>query len=169
MSRVRASIVTAGCFTFALVFACASPPSNARFVETPPDRAQFAPVGQMFVVTCGTLDCHGTIARNFRIWGNIGMRLAPTDLPSALTQTSTAETDATFESLVGLEPELMSAVVKEGGKSPDRLTFLRKARGTEAHKPGQIITEGDDRDVCITSWLAGSTDTTACTKALTYP
>ena len=50
----------------------------------------------------------------------------------------------------------MSQVVDDHhGEHPELLTFVRKARGTEAHKGGTLITPGDDQDVCITSWLAG--------------
>jgi hypothetical protein len=63
----------------------------------------------------------------------------------------------------------MSAVVAGHGENPDLLTFVRKARGLEPHKGGKLITLGDDQDQCITSWLAGSTDTIACTNALAYP
>ena len=66
--------------------------------------------------------------------------------------------------MVGLEPEVMSAVVSQGGAQPERLTLVRKARGTEAHKGGSLMNAGDDRDVCLTSWLAGKTDTVACAK-----
>ena len=154
----------------AAIVACNTPPTDARFVLTaPPDRASFPQVAQVFVHTCGTLDCHGTVARNLKIYGNTGLRFAPTDVPSALTQTSSDEVDADYASLVGLEPEIMNEVVASGGAQPDRLTFIRKARGTEHHKPGPIITEGDSRDVCFTSWLAGATDANACAAALQVP
>jgi hypothetical protein len=151
------------------IAACSAPDASARFVASPPDRASFAPVAQVFVRTCGTLDCHGTVARNFKIYGDIGLRASPSDRPSVLTPTTNEEVDRTYASFVGLEPETLSAVVTSGGASPERLTFLRKARGTEHHKPGPIITQGDDRDVCFTSWLAGHTDAGACTRALSYP
>lgn len=153
----------------AVVVACSTPPSNARFVATPPDRGSFPPVAQVFVHTCGTLDCHGTVARNFRVYGNTGLRYDPDAIPSALTQTTSDEMDQTYESLVGLEPEIMTAVVTSGGQDPERLTFIRKARGTEAHKPGAIITQGDARDLCFTTWLSGDVDAGACAQALTYP
>jgi hypothetical protein len=149
--------------------ACSTPQADARFVATAPDRASFPQVAQVFVRTCGTLDCHGTVARNFKIYGDVGLRYAATDRPSVLVPTTTDEVDRTFESFVGLEPEILTAVVKSGGANPERLTFLRKARGTEHHKAGQIITPGDDRDVCFTSWLAGAADATACKNALAYP
>ena len=152
-----------------LALACTSSPPNDRFVATPPDRASFPPVAQVFVQTCGTLDCHGTVARNFKIYGNTGLRAAPTDQPDARSETTSAEMDLTFASLVGLEPEILSQVVTSGGAQPERLTLVRKARGTEHHKPGAIIATGDDRDVCFTSWLTGHVNVDACTKALDYP
>ena len=63
----------------------------------------------------------------------------------------------------------MSEVVASHGAHPELLTFVRKARGLEAHKGGALITPGDDQDVCITSWLSGQTDTTACANAFGYP
>jgi len=44
--------------------------------------------------------------------------------------------------------------------------MVRKARGTESHKGGQIWTQGDDSDTCLTSWLAGSTDEGACIRGM---
>ena len=167
MSARAWAIVTAA--WIAAAAACATPSSEGRFVATPPDRASFPPVAQMLVVTCGTLDCHGTVARNFKIYGNVGLRFAPADVPSALTTTTSDEVDRTFASLVGLEPEILSEVVISGGQAPERLTVVRKARGAEYHKPGTIVMVGDDRDVCMTSWLAGKVDAAACTRALEYP
>lgn len=63
----------------------------------------------------------------------------------------------------------MSEVYDGHGAHPELLTFVRKARGLEAHKGGTLITPGDDQDVCITSWLAGNTNMTACENAQGYP
>jgi hypothetical protein len=63
----------------------------------------------------------------------------------------------------------MSSVVAAGGANPERLTFVRKARGTESHKGGAVVVPGDARDVCITSWLRGAADADACTAALSLP
>jgi len=57
-------------------------------------------------------------------------------------------------------------VVASAGANPNQLTMMRKARGIESHKGGQIWTQGDDSDTCLTSWLAGNTETTACAKGL---
>jgi hypothetical protein len=102
------------------------------------------------------------------------MRLDPEAVPICSvplggSSTTPDEHQATYRSLVGLEPAVMSAVVAAHGAHPELLTFVRKARGLEAHKGGVLITPGDDQDECITSWLAGSTDITACANALGYP
>ena len=39
------------------------------------------------------------------------------------------------------------------------------ARGIEAHKGGTVMKVGDALDSCITSWLAGSTQTAECQDA----
>ena len=148
---------------FAALCACSTPESDPRFVATRPDRASFPPVADLLVHRCGTLDCHGTSSRNLRLYGNEGLRLA--GRPSSQPNTTDAEYDENFQSIVGLEPELMSAVVSEGGAHPERLTLMRKARGTEDHKGGTLMKEGDVEDLCLTSWLAGRTDRGACANA----
>lgn len=115
---------------------------------------------------CGSLDCHGQTARNLRIYGHEGLRLLAIDRPSSTNNTTAAGYDETYQSLVSLEPKVMTAVMGSGGAIPERLTFVRKARGTEAHKANKIWTIGDESDRCITSWLAGATDVAACKQAL---
>jgi hypothetical protein len=148
---------------FVIALACA--PTETRNVATVPDRASFPPVADLLVHRCGTLDCHGQTSRNMRLYGHLGLRLAPSDRPDSKGTSTSAEYDESFASVVGLEPEIMSAVVKAGGAQPDRLTFIRKARGTENHKGGTLFVEGDAQDRCVTSWLAGSTDVATCTAA----
>ncbi len=146
--------------------ACSTPSSDARIHETTPDPASFPAVSDLLDHRCGTLDCHGNAFRNFRIYGHEGLRLAPTDRPLANGSTTQAEYDATYTSLVTLEPEIMTDVVTSGGASPDRLTLVRKARGAEHHKGGAQFQEGDDQDVCLTAWLGGHADEATCKKAL---
>jgi hypothetical protein len=148
--------------------ACSSPPDDARTVVTAPDRASFDPVHTYLGRRCGSLDCHGVRYRNLRVWGRDGMRLAPGDVPGG-SVTTTAEIDASYQSVVLLEPELMSEVVIDHGAHPERLTLIRKARGTERHAGGAVVVPGDDQDRCITSWIEGATDTAACARALTKP
>jgi len=150
------------------VGACAAPDPNARTQVVGPDRPSFDPVHAFLDHRCGSLDCHGTRYRNLRMWGHDGMRLAFGDVPGASPST-TAEVDATYASIVELEPEVMAAVVADQGAAPERLTFVRKARGTEKHAGGAIITPGDVRDTCIVSLLAVQTDATACYAAVELP
>lgn len=153
----------------ALALGCSSPPADARFVESVPDTTTFPAVADMLIQACGTLDCHGTVARNLRLYGDTGLRYSPLDVPSTLIPTTDDERVQDYDSVVGLEPETMSQVVASGGSDPERLTFVRKARGTESHKGGAVIAVGDPRDVCITTWLKGHASASACTAALSLP
>jgi len=155
---------------------CSAVPADARIGIDAPNGSEevFGIVGDYLDHRCGSLDCHGQPGRNLRIWGCEGMRLDPHALPICSvpqggTQTSAAEHEATYRSLVGLEPIVMSEVVAGKGAHPELLTFVRKARGLEAHKGGTLIEPGDDQDVCITSWLAGQTDLVSCANAIGYP
>jgi hypothetical protein len=150
---------------FALASAC-SAPEQGKVPMTLPDRATFPLVGDLLVMSCGTLDCHGKVERNFKLYGFDGLRLSPGDLPGKAPATTDRELDADYGSLVALEPELTSAVVKEGGARPERLTFVRKARNAEQHDGLQIFKPGGDDDRCVTSWLAGAVDTPVCTAAI---
>jgi hypothetical protein len=171
--RIAAFVLSLAC---ALAVACTAPPDDARVGIVAPDRATFPPVGLLLDHRCGSLDCHGARTRNLQIYGCEGLRLgdaAPGCRNASGIDTTVDEHDATFRSLVALEPAVMTAVVQGKGQNPELLTFVRKARGTEAHKGGTLITPGDDQDVCITSWLAGAggTDaaTDACARALAAP
>jgi hypothetical protein len=155
---------------------CSEAPSDARIGILAPNGSEkaFGPVGDLLEHRCGSLDCHGQPARNFRVYGCEGMRLSLDNVSICNVtkggQPTTAdEHQATYRSLVGLEPAVMSEVVANHGEDPELLTFVRKARGTEAHKGGQLFTPGDDQDVCVTTWLAGRTNATACANALAIP
>ncbi len=146
--------------------ACASAPDgNARIAIVAPSAASFPAVATFLEQRCGTLDCHGQVGRSLRLYGFVGLRLDPTDVPGGRA-TTPDEVDADYQSVVGLEPEILAAVVQDGGARPERLTLVRKARGTEHHKGGVLITPGDAQDRCLTSWLAGAVDEGACASAL---
>lgn len=165
--RARFVVALGTLAALVLAFAC-STPADSRFVATPPDATSFALVAPVLVHHCGSLDCHGTPQRNLRLYGKEGLRFEPGDRPLHPDFTKDSEIAEDYASVVGLEPELISAVVAEGGARPERLTLVRKARGQEAHKAGAaVIRQGDDADTCITSWLAGKTDDAACGRALT--
>lgn len=155
--------------------ACSSVQNNRIGVLTPDSsEATWGPVADYLDHRCGTIDCHGNPARNLRIYGCNGMRLGDAAIASCVRRnggsiTTPDEHMATFRSLVGLEPAVMSEVVADHGQHPELLTFIRKMRGTETHKGGQIDQPGDDQDVCVTSWLAGQTDTMACANAQGLP
>jgi hypothetical protein len=150
------------------VTACSSPDAGQRTSLVGPDRASFASVAAFLDHRCGSLDCHGSRYRNLRMWGHDGMRLAVGDVPGG-SQTTTEELDAGYLAIVELEPEIMAAVVGDHGANPERLTLIRKARGTEKHTGGAIVSPGDVGDLCLVSWLAGSTNTMACDQARTFP
>jgi hypothetical protein len=165
--RLAAAVACLGAALVAIVAACTQNTSDAPIPVQAPDRASFPAVADLLDHRCGTLDCHGMVGRNLRIYGREGLRKSANDHPTSHPDASTQdEYDETYLSLVGLEPEIMSAVVDGGGASPERLTFVRKARGAERHKGGQLVTEGDEEDRCIVSWLAGKTDDATCRAAL---
>jgi hypothetical protein len=115
--------------------------------------------------SCGTLDCHGQVGRGLRLYGGRGLRLDPRG-NSADAPTSVAEYDESYWSVVGLEPELLSAVVQDHGRLPERLTMVRKARGVEKHKGGTLLMAGDAQDRCLLSWLAGALERATCDEVL---
>lgn len=102
-----------------------------------------------------------------------GPTASPSPTPDSLPETKTgavaygtdAEINASYDSVVGLEPEIMRDVVNAKGKDSGRLTFVRKGRGDEAHKGLQRYCAGDSVDRCIQSWLAGAVDEAACFTA----
>lgn len=129
-----------------------------------PARAGFEDVANAMQPYCGTLDCHGQWGRNLRLFGGRGLRLDPKE-NSAEGTTTPDELDATYWSVVALEPEILSAVIADQGARPERLTLIRKALNTETHKGGACMSVNDKLDTCLRSWLAGRVDTAACKVA----
>ena len=70
--------------------------------------------------------------------------------------TTATEHEANYQSVIGLQPELMTEVV-QGSAPPEDLLLLRKPLQLERHKGGAVLVDGDDGDTCILSWLAGQT------------
>jgi len=143
--------------------ACEVPGDDAVAGLRRPDRASFPQVADALQPSCGTLDCHGQRNRNLRLYGGRGLRLDPSG-NSADEPTTDGEYQASFLSLTGLEPEALDAVVRSAGLDPERLSLLRKGRGTERHKGGTQMLPGDPLDRCIVSWLSGRIDSAACTR-----
>ncbi len=148
-----------------IVIGCSAPDANATVSPAGPDRASFGPVAKILVRRCGSIDCHGSPYRNMRLYGYASSRLDPTSLPDSPPDTTAAEIDADYDAVVALEPELMRQVVADKGRDAERLTFVRKGRGQEAHKGGQRIVPGDPADRCILSWLGNAVDADACNAA----
>jgi hypothetical protein len=132
-----------------------------------PTRTNFERVADAMQPHCGTLDCHGQAGRNMRLFGGRGLRLSPGGNPLD-GDTTPAEYDATFWSVVGLEPETLTAVLEDKGADPERLSLIRKARGHERHKGGTLMNAGDALDRCLISWLAGAVTEAPCQAAAMY-
>ena len=142
-----------------------SPDAEQRTAVTGPPRAEFELVSSVLSAHCGTLDCHGSVARNMRVYGTDGLRLAPTDVPGVDGGVTTfAEHEANYQAVVNLEPELMTLVVRESGRDPTRLTLIRKARSLEYHAGGEALPAGSDGDRCVTSWLSSAIDLASCER-----
>ena len=144
---------------------CSAPDASARVDAVGPNRAQFTSVAPMLVRRCGSIDCHGSRFRNLRVYGYGGQRRDGGLRPDEPAKVTDDEADATYESIVGLEPEIMRAVVQSGGAGPERLSFVRKARGDEDHKGDRRVARGDDSDRCILTWLANAVDVDACARS----
>jgi hypothetical protein len=147
-----------------------SPDVEPGFTASGPPRAGFEPVSDVLHARCGSLDCHGSVARNLRLYGNNGLRLAPSDVPGEEgDSTTSAEYGANYAALVGLEPELIDRVVREAGADPERLTLVRKARNREDHEGGEALPPASDGDRCLTTWLAGAPAFSACASGAVLP
>ncbi len=153
--RLHASLLIAGALV--LASGCNGPTGNDRHVIDLPAPETFAPVADMLGGHCGSLDCHGSSARAFRVYSVNGLRLNPSDV-CGLGSVTPDEQVATYYSFIGVEPELTAQVIKEGGARPERLTVIRKARGSEHHKGGAAIHRNGTADQCFTRWLAGNLD-----------
>lgn len=145
-----------------LLAACAGPEDQRKRVDVA-SREHFELVSEMLGARCGSLDCHGQVGRNLRLYSRSGLRLDPAAVPEADAGVGTdAETEANYRSVIALEPELLRLVIEDGGEQPERLTLIRKARGTESHKGGQALVPTSSGDNCLVSWLQGNLNGLAC-------
>jgi hypothetical protein len=137
-----------------LLFACSGPPGDDRFViSTPQGPPVWNPVSTVFELHCGTLNCHGSTARNMRFFGFYGVRLDRRD-KTGFAATTDAEYLANFESVISIEPERLSQIVRAGGANSAKWVVLSKGRADEYHKGGARLVRGDAADTCIVSWIA---------------
>jgi hypothetical protein len=150
-------------------------------LEAPGPRATSCPDGAIFASEvmlvierrCGSLDCHGSIARPMRVYSQTGLRYvdivkdgtAQYNDPNAAEKSGTypgfkkattpAESQETLRSICGLEPERMTQVVLGQEADPERLLLLSKPLELERHKGGKVISKGSPDYNCILSWMQG--------------
>jgi hypothetical protein len=141
--------------------------NDERAFLSAPSRSDFPDVGNAVQLRCGTLDCHGQVGRNLRLYGYGGLRLSASETPNA-DPTTNQELDACYASLVGLEPETLSEVVTLRA-DPNQLSLVRKMRGIERHKGGQQSRQGDALDRCVVRWLTAQSDPAACAEVISAP
>jgi len=143
--------------------ACSSYQGDARASLPVPVRQGFGVVSSMLEPNCGTLDCHGGPARNFRIYGKRGIRALGDTVTGAVNDTNESDIDATYQSIVSIDPEALSSVFEARGRDPQRWIVVSKARGLEKHTGGARLAEGSPADRCLVSWAGGTLDASACT------
>ena len=158
-----------------------------------PDTAveEFSQVSSLLEKRCGTLDCHGSLYRPFKIYGKDGLR---DFLPEEYNDPALAQQNMTFPgglpttadelalnrlSVCGLEPEKMgqAMVVPAEIEATDLLLLQkplgdidctgREDEGCVRHKGGQVfIGKGADDTVCVKSWIVPPFQNGACTTAI---
>jgi hypothetical protein len=127
-----------------------------------PSRDGFGAVSAVLEPNCGTLDCHGDPARNFRVYGKRGLRLDGNHVTGAATDTTQAEVDATYASIIGLQPEMLNRLYIERGREPHRWLVVSKARGSENHIGKDRLPARSPGDRCVVSWASGMMDVASC-------
>jgi hypothetical protein len=138
----------------AAAMGCSSPSGDDKFVITPPPGPPtFNAVSTVLELHCGTLNCHGNTARNMRFFGFYGVRLDPRD-KTGFAVTTDAEYLANFESIISIEPERLSQIVRSGGANASKWVVLSKGRGDEHHKGGARLVRGEAADTCLVSWIS---------------
>ena len=165
---------------------CDSPDTEAVSTVICGDFATFGRVSAVLEARCGTADCHGQFARPLRVYGPYGLR-RPEEAdagvvadyseyyPGGAEPTTANELADNYRSLCGLEPELMTQVIR-GEAAPEDLAIVKKARLLEKHKGGRVFEPGREGDACIVGWLraAASGDPTtfdaeSCDAELAHP
>jgi hypothetical protein len=179
MTRVRFVLVVfvALALAVALGSGCAPLPDDGSLPSLPVtglDRASYEAMVQPVVERrCGSLDCHGQLPRGLRVYGQNSLRL-PNDAGLAVGsgKTTSAEAQATYASIVGLEPEKTSAFAAQSPRTEAEayeLVVLSKPLERERHRGGTSLRKGEPAEQCIRSWLLGAADGAACTAALPRP
>lgn len=165
------------CVGVAASFSCSGPEKGeldrAASLRGQATTFRTAGVGTVFERRCGSLDCHGSVTRNMRIYSSRGLRLPnEAGLVPGGGETTLDESTANYNSIMLLEPERTNEVLR-GEQPPDvAMLVLKKPLELESHKGGQTIRKGDDAERCIITWLtafAAEVDATACARAAVFP
>ena len=132
-------------------------PSEAVFTGELPDGGGMAAgsVSAFIERRCGTMDCHGTNDKPFRLYGRFGLREPAESNFSGGKATTPRERNDNYTTVCLLQPEEMASVVANQGQNAETLLIITKPRGTEAHKGGQVLQKGQYGDNCILGWLRG--------------
>lgn len=157
-----------------LIAACASTPDASSSpklgvaeIDLPTYTASVQPVVER---RCGSVDCHGTLPRGLRVYGKNSLRLANDAGAIVGTgDTTPEEARTTYQSILGLEPEKTDRFAAKSPRTAEDaydLLFLAKPLAIERHRPGASLKRGEPAERCMTSWLLGTVDATACTDAL---
>ncbi|HVK68022.1 MAG TPA: hypothetical protein VM694_26360, partial [Polyangium sp.] len=175
-----ALFAVAGCGVLLVTAGCGDLGPAVNEIAAPPfDPTSLRAVSAVLERRCGTLDCHGHVARPLRLYGQYGLRrYEERNSPNVENYdeyysggkepTTIAELEDNYRSILALEPELVAKVFTKAA-DPEVLTIVRKARLREKHKGGLLWNKGDPGDVCMTNWLTGNTDTTQCEVELGHP
>ena len=165
----------------AALVACGSSADGPPHAEPAPSSSAAAPdfatyqanVDQGLARACGTLDCHGSATRPYRIYGFGGLRM-PTEasgpLASGQQPTTVDETRANYDTLLALDAEELGRVVATQDE-PTRWRFFRKALALDSHGGGAVMAEDDPRFRCVLGWLRGMTGQgrAMCAEAAAQP
>lgn len=176
-ARTALLVVVFGAWACASGLACSGPPKGelARKTSTRAAPGSFRSDGVTTVLErrCGSLDCHGSITRNMRIYSERGLRLPDPDGGATPGSGSTTldEITANYQSVMTLEPETMNEVLD--GADPYKLLLVKKPLEIEKHKGGPTIKRGDDAERCLVTWLSADLsnpiDKAACSRAADFP
>jgi hypothetical protein len=159
MSRRLHSVLAAAALTSG---AACGEHGEATALLAMPSSEGFGAVSAVLEPNCGTLDCHGAPARNLRVYGKRGLRFDGSHVTGAAVDTTPREIEATYHSILGLQPEVLSQLFAERGRDPQRWIVITKARGLENHVGKDRLPSGSPGDRCLVSWASGTLDQAAC-------
>ena len=147
------------------VAACSGPNANDKTTLVVPDESMWVPVSDVLEVRCGTLDCHGSPYRDFRLFGHYGQRASSMDV-TGQGSTQDPEYHRNYLSIISIDPEAMNSLVTKHGQGFDHWIIVTKGTNAEHHKGGERMKKGDESYACLLSWITGMTDMTMCTAGL---